>query len=147
MGGFITLNSAAFYGDAYDNFVMLVTSAGSPNSPPPTDQAQEVLVGSNSTPLQTLNTSFPLRYPQGACMCRKDLVMRGVIDLEKVSIYCKRRAQNDKKMAPQQPRTIAAAETACDRWFHPDPVGPSFVNSTTFGRQTAAIFNYVGSLV
>ena len=68
MGGFITLNSAAFYGDAYDNFVMLVTSAGSPNSPPPTDQAQEVLVGSNSTPLQSLNTSFPLRYPQGACM-------------------------------------------------------------------------------
>ena len=65
MGGFITLTSAALYEDAFENFIMLVTSAGSPNSPPPTDQAQMAFLGGDTSPLELLNTSFPMMYPQG----------------------------------------------------------------------------------
>ncbi|KAK2079370.1 hypothetical protein QBZ16_003061 [Prototheca wickerhamii] len=66
MGGFITLTSAALYEDAFENFIMLVTSAGSPSSPPPTDQAQMAFLGGNTSPLELLNTSFPMMYPQAA---------------------------------------------------------------------------------
>lgn len=65
MGSFIATASAAFYGDIYDNVIIIAGSAGSPNSEPPTDQAQAVLVGGGASPLLTLNTSFPLQYPAG----------------------------------------------------------------------------------
>lgn len=67
MGGFVAITSAAFYGDYFDNIIVVAGSAGSPHSQQPSEEVQQELMNPNLTEAGLLNLTFPLQFPIGMC--------------------------------------------------------------------------------
>lgn len=128
LGGFISLASAAFYGEFIDSAIVIAGSAGSIHSPPPTDRAIWVLTSPTATPLMILGVYYPLQYRDG--MWNNDL-------LAKCDWMCVRKANTPMLSS------LTAAEAACKVYFDPDNVAPDIVNQTTFTRQTGAVLDFV----
>lgn len=65
LGGFVSITSAAFYGTYFDNIIVVSGSAGSPNSPQPSNMVQQQATDPRTTEVSLLNLTFPLQFPSG----------------------------------------------------------------------------------
>lgn len=137
MGGFISLTSAALYGDYYGSVIVVGGAAGGPYSKQPSSEVYQKLKDPYLTPAGLLNLSFPLQFPSGVW---------GLSCLSALLSLASKIILNPLATSSHPPH-LAAVEAACKFHFETDFIGPQGLNGTTYYRQMGAMYTYVSCRV